>query len=177
MAVGDLVASGGALPLIFWIHICSGPIYWGWGIIYLAEKIIRWWYFTCKEPENIICDGIVHVNMFHYFQIPCIICTFFSKFIYNEYTDPTKFYRTLFLNFLPMSPPPELVVFWVCRSLLCWYRFRCRGRNVWLSSTAQMTSWTLRPNSILKICAHEHTEDQCLCIMYLANSFDIVLHW
>jgi hypothetical protein len=56
--------SGRSLPLIFCIHVRSGPIYWGGGI-YLAKKIIRWWYFTCKKPENIICDGILHVNMFH----------------------------------------------------------------------------------------------------------------
>ena len=75
----ELTISGGARPLIFWIHVRSGPIYWGGGVIHLAKKIIRWWYFTCKKHENIICDGILHVNMFHYFKIPYITCTFKKK--------------------------------------------------------------------------------------------------
>ena len=33
------VDSGGALPLIFCIHVRSEPIYWG--VIHLAKKIIR----------------------------------------------------------------------------------------------------------------------------------------
>ena len=40
------------------------------------------------EKKTILCDGILHVNMFHYFKIPYNICTFFSNFIYNEYTGP-----------------------------------------------------------------------------------------
>ena len=32
--------SGGALPLIFCMHVHSGPIYWG--DIYLVEKIFRY---------------------------------------------------------------------------------------------------------------------------------------
>ena len=38
---------GGSLPLIFCIHVRLGPIYWG--VIYLAEKILRWWYSTYKS--------------------------------------------------------------------------------------------------------------------------------
>ena len=72
------MCSGGALPLTFCIHVHSGPIYGG-GVIYLAEKIIRWWYFTRKKPENILCVCILHVNMFHYFKIPYITCTFFLQ--------------------------------------------------------------------------------------------------
>ena len=34
-----VVISGSSLPLIFCIHVCSGPIYWG--VVYLAKKIIR----------------------------------------------------------------------------------------------------------------------------------------
>ena len=49
------------------------------GVIYLAKKIIRWWYFTCKEPKKIRFDGILHVIIFHYFKTPCSICTFFCK--------------------------------------------------------------------------------------------------
>jgi hypothetical protein len=30
-------------------------------------------------------DGILHVNMFHYFKIPYFTCTFSTKFTYNEY--------------------------------------------------------------------------------------------
>jgi hypothetical protein len=58
------------------------------GVIYLAKKIIRYWYFTCKKHENIICDGILHVNMFHCFKIPYFTCIFFTKFTYNEYIGP-----------------------------------------------------------------------------------------
>jgi len=60
----------------------------GGRVIFLAENILRWWYFTYKKPENIICDGILHVNMFHYFEIHYFTCTFFTKFIYNEYIGP-----------------------------------------------------------------------------------------
>ena len=60
--------------------------------------------FTCidKIKEVIICDGILHVNMFHYYRTPYIICTFFAKFIYNEYIRP-YFYRMLFLRFFPVT--------------------------------------------------------------------------
>jgi hypothetical protein len=79
-------SSGSSLALIFYIHMHSGPIYWG--VIYLAKKITRWWYFTCKKPQIIICDGILHVNMSHYFKISYFTCTFFTKFTYNEYIGP-----------------------------------------------------------------------------------------
>ena len=94
------MTSGGALPLIF-LHTRAFRTYLlgGAGVmaqslkptprnIYLAKSIIRWWYFTCKEPENIIRDGILHVNMFLYFKIPYIACTFLTKFTYNEYIGP-----------------------------------------------------------------------------------------
>jgi hypothetical protein len=42
--------------------------------------------------------------MFHCFKFPYFTCTFFTKFIYNEYVGP-YFYRTLFLNFFPVNPP------------------------------------------------------------------------
>jgi hypothetical protein len=82
-------ASGRSLPLIFCIHVHSGPIYWG--VIYLAKKIIRWWYFTCKKPGNIICDGILLVNMFHYLKIPYFTCKVFTKYTYNGYIGPYFF--------------------------------------------------------------------------------------
>jgi hypothetical protein len=75
--------SGSSLPLIFCIRVWD--LFIG-GVIYLAKKIIRWWYFTCKMSENIICDGILHVNIFHYFKIPYFTCT--TKFTYNEYIGP-----------------------------------------------------------------------------------------
>jgi hypothetical protein len=100
------IGLGSSLPLIFCIHVHSGPIYWG--VIYLAKKIIRWWYFTCKNPENIICDGILHVNMFHYFKIPYCTFTFFTKFTYNEYIGP-YFLSHVVLRFLPVNSPSQLV--------------------------------------------------------------------
>jgi hypothetical protein len=100
-----LLTPGRSLPLIFCIHMRSGPIYWGG---YLpCKKDYRWWYFTCKKPENIICDGILHVNMFHYFKIPYFTCNFFTKFTYNEYIGP-YFLSHIVLRFLP-SDLPELL--------------------------------------------------------------------
>jgi hypothetical protein len=93
---------GRSLPLIFCIHMRSGPTYWGG---YLpCKKIIRWWYFTCKKPENITCDGILHVNMFHYFKIPYFRCNIFTKFTYNEYIGP-YFLSHVVLRFSPSDLP------------------------------------------------------------------------
>jgi hypothetical protein len=44
--------------------------------------------FYMKKPQNIICDGILHVNMFHYFKNPYFTRNFFTKFTYNEYIGP-----------------------------------------------------------------------------------------
>jgi hypothetical protein len=101
----DEIAPGRSLPLIFCIHVRSGPIYWGG---YLpCKKIIRWWYFTCKKPEDIICDGILHVNMFHYFKIPYFTCNVFTKFTYNEYIGP-YFLSHVVLRFSPSDLPEEI---------------------------------------------------------------------
>jgi hypothetical protein len=54
-------------------------------------------------PENIICDVILHVNMFHYFKIPYFTCNL-KKITYNEYIGP-YFYRTLFYDFRPVISP------------------------------------------------------------------------
>jgi hypothetical protein len=97
-----MTSPGRSLPLIFCIHMRSGPIYWG--VIYLAKKIIRWWYFTCKKPENIICDGVLHVNMFRYFKIPYFTCNFFTNFTYNEYIGP-YFLSHIVLRFSPSDLP------------------------------------------------------------------------
>ena len=79
----------------------SGPIYWG--VIYLAKKIIRWWYFTFKKLENIICDAILHVNMLQYFKIPYFTCTFFTFLSTMNILIP-NFYRTLFYDFRQWTP-------------------------------------------------------------------------
>jgi len=94
--------SESSLPLIFCIHVRSGPIYGR--VIYLAKKIIRWWYFTCKKTQNIMCDGVLHVNMFPYFNIPCFTCTFFTKFTYNEYIGPYSLPHVV-LRFSPVDSP------------------------------------------------------------------------
>ena len=70
--------------------------------------------FTCKKPANIICDVILHVNMFHYFQIPYFTCNYFIKFTYNEYIGP-YFLSHIVLQFLPSDLPRALgaiKVFW-----------------------------------------------------------------
>jgi hypothetical protein len=51
-----------------------------------------------------MCDGILHVNMFHYFEIPYFTCTFFTKFIYNEYIGP-YFLSHVVVRFLPVNSP------------------------------------------------------------------------
>jgi hypothetical protein len=73
--------------LLYFAYMCVRDLFIG-GVIYLAIKIIRWWYFTCKKHENIICVGILYVNMFHYFKIPSFTCNFFTKLTYNEYIGP-----------------------------------------------------------------------------------------
>jgi hypothetical protein len=113
---GHVTTSRRSLPLIFCIHVRSGPIYWG--VIYLAKKIIRWWYFTCKKLENIICDGILHVNMFHYFKIPYFTCKFFTKFTYTEYIGPYLLSHIV-LRFLP-SDLPEVTTVYDFGSVLGW---------------------------------------------------------
>jgi hypothetical protein len=65
--------------------------------------------FTCKKPKNIICDGILHVNMFHYFKIPYFTCYFFTKFTYNEYIGP-YFLSHVVLRFSPSDLPGGEVI-------------------------------------------------------------------
>jgi hypothetical protein len=100
------VSSGRSLPLIFCIHVRSGPIYWG-GVIHLAKKIIRWWYFTCKKPEYFICNGILHVNMFHLFKIPYFTCNFFIKLIYLQWIYWTLFFIARCSTIFAQWSPPE----------------------------------------------------------------------
>jgi hypothetical protein len=89
--------------LLYFAYTCVRDLFIG-GVIYLAKKIIWWWYFTCKKPENIICDGILHVNTFHYFKIPYFTCNFFTKFTYNEYIGP-YFLSRVVLRFSPSDLP------------------------------------------------------------------------
>ena len=69
------------------------------GVSYLAKRIVMWWYFTCNEPPNIVCDGILHVNMFHYFKIPYITC---------EYIEPNYLLHIVSKNFASAHPPREI---------------------------------------------------------------------
>jgi hypothetical protein len=89
--------------LLYFAYTCVHDLFIE-GIIYLAKKIIRWWYFTCKKPENIICDGILHVNMFHCFKIPYFTCNFLQNLPTMNILDPI-FYRTLFYDFCPVISP------------------------------------------------------------------------
>jgi hypothetical protein len=57
-------------------------------------------------PEKIICDGILHVNMFHYFKIPYFTCKVFTKFTYNEYIGP-YFLSHVVLRFSPSDLPEQ----------------------------------------------------------------------
>jgi hypothetical protein len=68
------VPSGSSLPLIFCIHVCSGPIYLG--VIYLAEKIIRWWYFTCKHV-SLFLNPLFYMYIFYKIYLQWIYWTLF----------------------------------------------------------------------------------------------------
>ena len=48
---------------------------------------------------NIVIDVILHVNMVYYSRTPYIICTFFAKFIYNDYIRPFFFFARCFYDF------------------------------------------------------------------------------
>jgi hypothetical protein len=100
------VGLGRSLPHIFCIHVRSGPIYWGGGYL-PCKKNYKVMVLTCKKLENIICDGILHVNMFHYFKIPYFTCNFLTKFTYNEYIEP-YFLSHVVLRFSPNDLPEDV---------------------------------------------------------------------
>jgi hypothetical protein len=52
-----------------------------------------------------MCDDILHVKMFHYFKILYIICTFFAKFICNEYIRP--YFLSHVVSTIFASPKPQ----------------------------------------------------------------------
>ena len=97
----------GVHSLLYFAYTCVRDLFIK-GVNYLAKKIIRWWYSTCKKPENILCDGILHVNIFHYFKIPYIICTFATKFNYNEYFRP-YFLSHVVSTIFTSDPPPQVL--------------------------------------------------------------------
>jgi hypothetical protein len=94
----------GVHSLLYFAYTCVWDLFIGGGGYLPCKFFIRWWYFTCKNPENSICDGILHVNMFHYFKIPYFTCTFFTNFIYNEYIGP-YFLLHVVLQFSPVNSP------------------------------------------------------------------------
>jgi hypothetical protein len=59
---------------------------------------------------------MVHVNMFHYFRIPYFTCTFFTKFIYNEYIGP--YFLSHIVSKFFASEPPESSINLVVRVLI-----------------------------------------------------------
>jgi len=124
--------------LLYFAYTCVRDLFIGGGVIYLAKKIIRWWYFTCKKPENIICDGILHVNMFHYFKIPYFTCNFFTKFTYNEYIGP-YFLSHVVLRFSPNDLPRG----WPRRLLALWLHLR----PSWFIHNSTSLSYLLPPSA------------------------------
>ena len=156
--------SGGALPLVFCIHVRSGPIYWE--VIYLAKTIIRWWYFTCKEPETIICDGILHVNIFHYFKIPYITCIYF---LHNLLT--MSILDLIFLSHVVSkkiaTPPPPLtfqfgVVFWNMVVI----------HKIWACYIIHNAIYEFWPRAMINIKYYAHCS---LCLEYMC--FNQVFNW
>jgi hypothetical protein len=95
----SFLSLGSSLPLIFCIHVRSGPIYWeGYLPCRKDYKVM-----VCKKPKNIICDSILHVNMFHYFRIP-YLHVFFYK-IYLQWIHWTLFFiARCSTNFAQWSP-------------------------------------------------------------------------
>ena len=72
----------------------------------------RYFTYTDQKEKNfkktIKCDGNLHVDMFHYFKTPQIICTLFAKFIYNEYIKPyfsSHVVSMIFASDLPVPLP------------------------------------------------------------------------
>ena len=88
MNVKFVAAKLGEFTPSYILHTRAFKTYLLGGGIYLAEKII--------------CDGILHINIFHYFRIPYYTCTFFTKFIYNEYIRP-YFLSHVVLKFLTVD--------------------------------------------------------------------------
>jgi hypothetical protein len=64
-----------------------------------------------------MCDGILHVNMFHYLKIPYFTCTFFTKFTYNEYIGP-YFLSHVVLQFFASDLPDYTIPRVLCRSAI-----------------------------------------------------------
>jgi hypothetical protein len=105
----------------------------GGGVFTVHKTIVRWWYFACKKLENIICDGILHVNMFHYFKIPYFTYTFFIKFTYNKYIGP-YFLSHIVLRFLPVISPSWWQIEMTCTTrhvtLRLPFRRKCRCMSI-----------------------------------------------
>ena len=80
--------SRGVHSLLYFAYTCVWDLFFLGGDYLPCKKNYKVIVFTCKKHENIICGGILHVNMFHYFKLPYFTCTFFTKFIYNEYIGP-----------------------------------------------------------------------------------------
>jgi hypothetical protein len=96
--------SRGVHSLLHFAYMCVRDLFIGGRGLFTLQKKKRWWYFTCKKHENIICDRILHVNMFHYLKIPYFTCTFFTKFTYNEFFGP-YFLSHVVLWFSPVNSP------------------------------------------------------------------------
>jgi hypothetical protein len=144
-------------------------------VIYLAEKIIRWWYFTCKKPENVICDGILHVNMFHYFKIPYFTWTIFTKFTYNEYIGPYFFIArcsTIFVNDLPeiiLHKSIHVAANWQpCKGAKCW---QMHELNVsWNYNTSKLVYDKCFLKSHLSDIKYHMTLNTMFSVLYLSSS-------
>ena len=72
---------GGALPSYICIHVHSGPIYWG--VIYLAKKSIRWWYFTC-EHVSLFQNPLYYMYIFYIFYLQWILWTYFLSHVVSK---------------------------------------------------------------------------------------------
>jgi hypothetical protein len=72
--------------------------------LFTLQKNYKVMVFYMWKPENIIYNGILHVNMFHYFKIPYFTCTFFTKFTYNKYIGP-YFLSHVVLRCSPVNSP------------------------------------------------------------------------
>jgi hypothetical protein len=58
-----VVLSRGVHSLLYFAYTCVRDLFI-WGVIYLVEKIIRWWYFTCKHVSLFQKPSILHVHFY-----------------------------------------------------------------------------------------------------------------
>jgi hypothetical protein len=100
--------SRGVHSLLYFAYTCIQDLFIR-GVIYLAKNIIRWWYFTCKKPKNITCDGIFHVTCFTILKSPILQVHFLQNLPTMNILDPI-FLSLVVLRFSPVISPNKFYI-------------------------------------------------------------------